>query len=147
MECADAAHGLNGHIIADGGCTNSGDIVKAFAAGADFVMLGSLLAGTLESPGQVFDSGDGKSYKIYRGMASKEAQIAWRGQAASMEGISTTIPYKGQVSSVLDLLRQNIRSGLSYSGARDLAEFRLRAIAVEQTVAGSRESFTHILNK
>jgi IMP dehydrogenase len=134
-------------IIADGGIKTPGDAVKCFAAGADFVMLGSLLAGTEESPGQVFSSNEGKKYKVYRGMASSEAQIAWKGTANSLEGISTTIPYKGSVNNVLSLLDQNIRSGLSYSGARNLKEFRGRVKMIEQTSAGMKESSTHILKR
>ena len=134
-------------IVADGGIKTAGDAVKCFAAGADFVMLGSLLAGTEESPGQVFQSNEGKQYKVYRGMASEEAQIDWKGTANSREGISTTVPYKGSVQDTLLLLEQNIRSGLSYSGARNLKEFRAKAKMVRQTQAGMKESFTHILTR
>ena len=132
-------------IVADGGIKTAGDAVKCFAAGADFVMLGSLLAGTKESPGQILQNNEGKRYKVYRGMASAEAQIEWRGKTSSLEGISTTIPYKGPVSEVLSALNQNIRSGLSYSGARTLKEFRNKVEMVTQTTAGVKESFTHIL--
>ncbi len=134
-------------IVADGGIKNAGDIVKSLAAGADFVMLGSLLAGTEQSPGQVFQGSDGNKYKVYRGMASVEAQIDWRGKASSLEGVSTTIPYKGSVVKILKDLNQNIRSGLSYSGARTIKDLRLSAKFLEQTQAGMRESFTHILTK
>lgn len=134
-------------IIADGGIKTAGDAVKCFAAGADFVMLGSLLAGTEESPGQIFSSNDGNKYKVYRGMASAEAQMDWKGSANSLEGISTTIPYKGSVKEVLSMLDQNIRSGLSYSGARTLKDFRGKVRMIEQTQAGTRESGTHILMK
>lgn len=134
-------------IVADGGIKTAGDAVKAYAAGADFVMLGSLLAGTEESPGQVFQTNEGKRYKVYRGMASEEAQLSWKGSVNSQEGISTTIPYKGSVSKVLSMLDQNIRSGLSYSGARNLKEFRTKVRMVQQTQAGMKESFTHILNR
>lgn len=134
-------------IVADGGIKTAGDAVKCFAAGADFVMLGSLLAGTKESPGQVFQSNDGKQYKVYRGMASEEAQIDWKGTANSREGISTTVPYKGSVKDTLSMLSQNIRSGLSYSGARTLKEFRAKVQMIIQTQAGMRESFTHILTR
>ncbi len=134
-------------VVADGGIKTAGDAVKCYAAGADFVMLGSLLAGTEESPGQVFSSNDGKKYKVYRGMASAEAQMDWKGSANSLEGISTTIPYKGSVREVLSMLNQNIRSGLSYSGARNLKEFRGKVKIVKQTQAGTRESDTHILTK
>jgi len=136
----------NAKIIADGGLQTAGDIVKAYAAGADLVMLGSLLAGTDESPGQVFTDMQNKKYKVYRGMASKEAQVDWRGESRSLEGISTTIPYKGPVLNILRDLEQNIRSGLSYSGARNLKELREKAEFIEQSLSGQAESGTHILN-
>ena len=145
MDCVESEG--DAYIIADGGIRNSGDIVKALAAGADFVMLGSLLAGTDESPGQVFSSSEGKKYKVYRGMASVEAQVAWRGEARSLEGVSTTIPYKGSVKKILADLEQNIRSGLSYSGAKDLTELYQNAKFIKQTNAGMRESSTHILSR
>ena len=134
-------------IIADGGIKTSGDIVKALAAGADFVMLGSMLAGTDESPGSVFESNGGKKYKVYRGMASVEAQVDWRGQARSLEGISTTIPYKGSVKDIIPDLVKNIKSGLSYSGARTISELQSRAEFIIQTSAGQVESSTHILGR
>jgi IMP dehydrogenase len=134
-------------IIADGGIKNSGDIVKSLAIGADFVMLGSMLAATSDTPGQVMENNDGDMYKVYRGMASTEAQIAWRGAARSLEGVSTTIKYKGSTSDQLDNIKQNVRSGLSYSGARNIPEFRERCELVVQTAAGQSESSTHIFNK
>jgi IMP dehydrogenase len=145
IDCTKSEGGAK--IIADGGIRNAGDIVKAIAAGADFVMLGSLLAGTDESPGQVFSSADGKRYKVYRGMASAEAQIDWRGEARSLEGVSTTVPWKGPVGKILKDLEQNIRSGFSYTGAKDIADMYYRAKFTRQTQAGMRESFTHILTK
>jgi len=132
-------------IIADGGIKTAGDIVKALAAGADFVMLGSMLAGTDESPGDVFVSNNGKSFKVYRGMASKEAQKDWRGEARSLEGISTTIPAKGSVVDIVGDLLQNIRSGLSYSGARNITQLQARAEFIVQSAASQVESSTHIL--
>jgi IMP dehydrogenase len=144
MDCAS----LDGAaIIADGGIKTAGDIVKSLAAGADFVMLGSLLAGTDESPGDVLSSTDEKKYKVYRGMASVEAQVDWRGVARSLEGVSTTIPYKGSVKEIVNNLESNIRSGLSYSGARTISEFQARANFVQQSPAGQFESSTHILSK
>ncbi len=134
-------------IIADGGIKSAGDIVKALAAGADFVMLGSMLAGTDESPGQVFQSSDGGKYKVYRGMASVEAQKDWRGEARSLEGISTTIPYKGSVIPIVENLMQNVKSGLSYTGARNIAQLQSRSEFILQTNAAQIESSTHILNK
>lgn len=134
-------------IIADGGIKTSGDIVKALAAGADFVMLGSMLAGTDESPGEVLSGKADKKYKVYRGMASVEAQVAWRGQARSLEGISTTIPYKGSVNNIIANLVKNIKSGLSYSGARSISEMQSVADFIQQSSAGQLESSTHILSR
>lgn len=131
-------------IIADGGIRNSGDIVKALAAGADAVMLGSLLSGTKETPGAVYTRQDGTKYKTYRGMASKEAQADWRGRFSSFEGISATVPYRGKVHNVLTELEQGIRSGLSYSGCRSILELQARHKFVRQTTAGLGESKTHI---
>ena len=145
MECAHTDR--NTAIIADGGIKNSGDIVKALAAGADFVMVGSLLAGTDEAPGQLFDAPKGKKYKSYRGMASKDAQMDWRGKTSTPEGISTTIPYRGSVRDILDDLRGGITSGFSYSGANSLSELWRKARFVQQTAAGQKESSTHILNR
>jgi len=133
-------------IIADGGIKNSGDIVKALAVGADFVMLGSMLAGTDESPGEIFTSGN-KKYKVYRGMASRSAQMDWRGQSSSPEGISTTIPYKGPVTDILRDLAGNVRSGFSYTGARDLRDLQNSSTFLRQTAAGQYESSTHILRR
>ena len=134
-------------IIADGGIRSSGDIVKALAAGADFVMLGSILAGTSESPGNVVVEGNGSQYKLYRGMASKEAQMNWRGKFSSNEGISTRIPFKGSVKSVLEDLKNGITSGFSYSGARTIEELWTKAKFIQQTNAGLGESKTHILSR
>ena len=131
-------------IIADGGIRNSGDIVKALAAGADFVMLGSLLSGTDETPGDVINTHEGK-FKSYRGMASKDAQIAWRGKTASLEGVATTVPCKGPVDDVLEDLGRGIKSGLSYSGARTIRQLQAKAKFIRQTSSGQNESGTHIL--
>jgi len=144
IDCVEA--GCTVPIIADGGMKTSGDIVKALAAGADFVMLGSMLAGTDQSPGQVFDNGN-KKYKVYRGMASSEAQVNWRGKTSTPEGISTTIPYKGDVNNILADLRGGIQSGMSYSGARTINDLQAKAKFIRQTVAGQAESFTHILSR
>ena len=134
-------------IIADGGIRTAGDIVKALAAGADFVMLGSMLAGTDETPGEVLSGTDDKKYKVYRGMASVEAQIDWRGKARSLEGISTTIPHRGSVSNIIQNLERNIKSGLSYSGARSISQLQAKSNFIHQTHAGQLESSTHILKR
>jgi IMP dehydrogenase len=130
-------------LIADGGIRTPGDIVKAMAAGADFVIVGSLLAGTTETPGEVLYI-SGERYKSYRGMASEEAQKDWRGSASSLEGISTRVPYRGEVKNILTRLERGIRSGFSYSGAGNLAELQSKAKFVKQTPAGQFESSTHI---
>ena len=145
IECAKSDR--NAKLIADGGIKTSGDIVKALAAGADFVMLGSLLGGTDESPGDIYTALDGKKYKAYRGMASREAQLDWRGNVGSLEGIATTIPYKGPVTKILADLERGIRSGFSYSGARNMVELHAKAKFIKQTSASQIESSTHILRK
>lgn len=143
MDCAFAADDCGVKLIADGGIRNSGDIVKSFAAGADFVMLGSLLAGSHEAPGRIITMGDRK-YKEYRGMASAEAQMDWRGRTASLEGVSSMIPYKGPVAPIVEQIENGIRSGFSYSGARTLSQFQATAEMIQQTPAGQLESSTHI---
>jgi len=147
IDCAQADVKTDVRIIADGGIRNSGDIVKALAAGADFVMLGSLLAGTSQTPGTVMTGMGGKKYKSYRGMASKEAQHDWRGRHSSNEGISTTVPFRGDVKEILADLHNGIRSGFSYSGARNIYELHLHSRFVIQTSAGQLESNTHILGR
>jgi IMP dehydrogenase len=142
IDCARSDRGVP--IVADGGIRNSGDIVKALAAGADFVMLGSLLSGTDETPGDVINTREGK-FKAYRGMASKDAQVEWRGKTSSLEGIATTVPCKGPVFDILKELERGIRSGLSYSGARNIEELQAKARFIRQTSSGQTESGTHIL--
>lgn len=144
MECFNTSHNVS--LIADGGIKTSGDIVKSLAAGADFVMLGSLLAGTDESPGSIQqDHPTGQKYKVYRGMASKEAQQDWKGTYSSYEGVSHRVTYKGSVKNIIDDLVRNIRSGLSYSGARNIEELRSKATFIKQSNAGQIESSTHII--
>ena len=147
LDCAETTK--DARLIADGGIKTSGDVVKALAAGADAVMLGSMLAGTDETPGGVFVDkyGDGLDYKVYRGMASRNAQMDWRGKSSSPEGISTTVRYKGPVLDVLQDLTGGIKSGFSYSGARTLSELHAKAEFIRQTLAGQSESNTHILSR
>jgi len=145
MECAKTDRNVK--IIADGGIKNSGDAVKALAAGADAVMVGSLLAGTIETPGDIIQDRTGHKWKIYRGMASKEAQIKWRGKYSSHEGVSATIPYRGSVTVILDEVERGLRSGFSYSGAKTLAELHTKAKFIVQTTSGMAESKTHIANR
>lgn len=128
-------------IIADGGLKTSGDIVKAFAAGADTVMLGSLLSGTLETPGEIKS---GK--KQYRGMASKAAQVSWRGgvpKGMAAEGESTLVNIKGHVADVILELTGGVRSGMSYLNATEFAKIKENALFIEMSSAGSYESRAH----
>ena len=144
FDCSSSDFSGRVPIIADGGIRNSGDIVKALAAGADFVMLGSLLSGTEETPSDTIEVG-GETRKVYRGMASREAQLAWRGKTSSLEGVATTVAHKGSVEHTLSDLERGIRSGLSYSGARTIEDFQTVAEFVRQTRAGTVESGTHIM--
>lgn len=141
-----ADHGINEcSIIADGGIRNSGDIVKAFAAGADAVMVGSLLAGTDESPGNVYTDGNGNSVKSFRGMASAEAQQQSIGSVSVAEGVSTTVPYKGSVNQILDKVRGGIGSGCSYTGVHNVFELSNFAKYVKVSSSSLNESQPHAL--
>ena len=127
IECADAAHGLGGHIVADGGCTVVGDIAKAFGAGADFVMLGGMLAGHKECEGEVLGNHRGgtmfaQKMEFY-GMSSEEAQLKYYGGKKShraSEGKKVQVPYKGNVSDTIDEILGGLRSSCTYAGARTL---------------------------
>lgn len=144
IECAKSDR--DALLVADGGIRTSGDIVKAIAAGADMVMLGSLLSGTDESPGDImYSPTNDRKFKSYRGMASVEAQIDWRGHTSSIEGVATTVDYKGPISIVLNTLERGLRSGLSYSGSRNVNHFRSSVDFIKQSSAGAVESSTHIL--
>ncbi len=139
MDCSDAREYYGGPaIIADGGIKTSGDAVKAFAAGAQAVMLGSLLAGTDESPGEVING-----RKQFRGMASNSAQQAWRNSTGGAEGITTTAPYRGTVSDVLADFCRGIQSGCSYSGVNKLVDLCDTARFVRVTGRTVSESRPH----
>lgn len=151
MDCAKSDRDV--YIVADGGIRNSGDAVKALAAGADMVMLGSILAGHDESPGEIVDkrgvphSPNWKSgiplFKKFRGMASREAQLEWRGKVSVAEGDSTLVPYRGPMKKTLSELTDGIRSGLSYSGARTIRELRSKAKFIGVSSSGVRENGPH----
>jgi|TARA_R110000824_G_scaffold51952_2_gene144454 IMP dehydrogenase len=145
LDCAKTDRNVK--IIADGGIRTSGDIVKALAAGADAVMCGSLLAGTDEAPGDVYQDLDGSRWKSYRGMASKEAQLKWRGRYNSQEGVATRIPYRGPIEDILRDIEAGVRSGFSYSGAIDMKSLHSRAQFMLQTQSGLSESHTHIVGR
>ena len=145
FECAKTDRDVK--IIADGGIKNSGDMVKALAAGADAVMVGSLLAGTSETPGEIIIDKQGFRWKSYRGMASKEAQVEWKGKYSSYEGVSAQVPYRGPATDILADLEKGIRSGLSYTGARNIKELRNKCEFIRQTASGLSESRTHITTR
>ncbi len=135
IECADAAHGLGGHVCADGGCTTPGDIAKAFAAGADFIMLGGMFSGHDECLGEVIEE-KGKKYKRFYGMSSTEAMEKYHGTVAeyrASEGRSVNVPYRGPVkNTVLDILG-GIRSTCTYVGAHRLKELSKRTTFIRVT--------------
>ena len=119
IECADAAHGLSGHVMSDGGCTVPGDLAKAFGAGADFVMLGGMLAGHKECEG--WD--DENDTMTFYGMSSADAQIKYYGEKKSYkasEGKTVTIPYRGNVRDTMDEILGGLRSACTYAGAKNL---------------------------
>jgi GMP reductase len=124
MECADAAHGLNGHIISDGGIQNVGDFSKAFGGGADFVMCGSMFAGHTESGGELIEE-NGKKYKVFYGMSSANAMNKYHGGVAhyrSAEGKCVKLPYKGDVNDTILNILGGVRSTMTYIGARSLKD-------------------------
>lgn len=129
-------------IVADGGIRNSGDAVKALAAGANVVMLGSYLAGTDESPGKIY-SESGKQFKIFRGMASAEAQLDARGAVSVAEGVETTVDYKGSLENVIEEFRGGLGSGLSYSGVSNLKDLYDNALYINVSSASLGESRPH----
>ncbi|NBX93799.1 MAG: IMP dehydrogenase [Proteobacteria bacterium] len=152
QNCAPVTQKYKKHLIADGGIKYSGDVVKALAAGADVVMVGSLLAGTDESPGETVYY-QGRTYKVYRGMGSIEAMREGNrdryGQAGVddreliPEGIEGMVPYRGELSQVLFQLVGGVRAGLGYLGCRTLPELRERAEFVRISAQGLRESHVH----
>jgi IMP dehydrogenase len=163
LDCAQGVHesGKEIPIIADGGIRVSGDMVKALAAGADTVMIGSLFAGTEEAPGSEVIR-DGQKFKVVRGMASLGAamgrKLVERGEDESAEdqedwdkvipeGVEAVVPYRGNVEEVLFQLVGGLRSGLSYGGAKNILELQERAEFIEITPAGVRESKPHDVDR
>ncbi|MBK6328530.1 MAG: IMP dehydrogenase [Chloroflexi bacterium] len=156
MECADECHKHNIPCIADGGIKYSGDIVKALAAGADAVMLGSMLAGLEESPGEIYMY-EGRRYKMYRGMGSLGAMQGHgadryasgvRPQSGERdklvpEGVEGQVPYRGKLADILYQMMGGLRSGMGYVGAANLEELREKSRFVQITNAGLLESHPH----
>jgi IMP dehydrogenase len=141
-------------LIADGGIRAPGDAVKALAAGADFVMLGGMLAGTLETPGETKTrlASDGREtqVKTFRGMASREAQEDFMGSMAewkTAEGISVDVPVRGSAVDVFRDVMGGIRSGMTYCGAATLKDLQRKAQFMTITPAGARESIAHALER
>ncbi len=153
IECAEAARASGIPIIADGGIRQPGDLAKAIAAGAQTAMIGSMLAGTDESPGMIMTR-RGHRYKASRGMASREANIDRNRKEGNdltqeeiedyvAEGVEAAVPYRGKAREVLNQLVGGLQSGMSYSGAHNLEDFQQKAIFVRMTGAGLRESGPH----
>jgi IMP dehydrogenase len=153
MECAAAAREYDVPVIADGGIRQPGDLAKAIAAGAQAVMVGSLLAGTDESPGLIMTR-KGHRYKASRGMASLEANIERNKREGNdltheeiedyvAEGVEAAVPYRGKAREVLTQLVGGLQSGMSYSGAHSIEEFQEKALFVRMTGAGLKESGPH----
>lgn len=145
-ECAK----VDRSIVADGGIRTPGDIVKALAFGADFVMLGSMLAGTSPTPGEVFvrsdDAGVQIKYKVYRGMASSEVQDEYHGgmtEWKTAEGISVEVPYRDNEDKIIADIIGGLRSGLTYGGANDIRQLQRKLDYVLVTPAGRIESMAH----
>lgn len=123
IECADAAHGMNGHICADGGCKDEGDVAKAFGAGADFVMLGGMLAGHDECQGSIQKRGEDDYYMTFYGMSSEIAMNQYSGGVAdyrASEGKVVEVPYRGPVKKTVKQILGGLRSACTYTGAREL---------------------------
>ncbi len=150
MDCAETADKLGKRIIADGGIKYSGDIVKAIAAGGSAVMIGSLFAGTLESPGEV-ELYQGRSFKVYRGMGSLPAMAAGskdryfqeNSKKFVPEGVEGRVPYRGSVAEIIYQMKGGLRSGMGYCGKHNIEELRTTSEFVRITNAGLVESHPH----
>lgn len=135
IECADAAHGLGGRICSDGGCAVPGDLAKAFGAGADFIMLGGMLAGHDECAGEIVER-DGKKYMQFYGMSSRVAMEKYAGGVAqyrASEGKQVLVEYRGPVEDTLQDILGGVRSACTYVGARKLKELTKRTTFVRVT--------------
>ena len=132
IECADAAHGLEGHICADGGCTTPGDVAKAFGGGSDFVMLGGMFAGHDESGGELIER-NGERFRRFYGMSSKAAMDKYSGGVATYraaEGKEVLVPHRGAVTGTVQEILGGVRSACTYVGARRLRELSKRTTFV-----------------
>lgn len=135
LECADSAHGLNAHIISDGGCTCPGDVAKAIGAGADFVMLGGMLAGHDQAGGEIIEK-DGKKKKLFYGMSSSTAMLKHKGGVAeyrASEGKTVEVPYRGDVNATMLDVLGGLRSACTYVGAGKVKEMPKRTTFIRVT--------------
>jgi IMP dehydrogenase len=133
-------------IVADGGLRYAGDVVKALAFGADFVMIGGMLAGTRPTPGEKLQDADGKWVKSYRGMASREVAEEHHGGIAewkTAEGVAVTVPYREDEEAILADIVGGLRSGLTYAGAKTIKELQRKLNYTVITPSGWRESMPH----
>jgi GMP reductase len=140
IECADAAHGLGGRIISDGGCAAAGDVAKAFGGGADFVMLGGMFAGHDESGGQLVER-DGQHYKLFYGMSSDTAMKKHAGMVAdyrASEGKTVEVPYRGPIDETVKDILGGLRSTCTYVGASELRELSKRTTFIRVMEQESR---------
>ncbi|KAM8840894.1 GMP reductase 1 [Spinachia spinachia] len=140
IECADSAHGLKGHIISDGGCSCPGDVAKAFGAGADFVMMGGMLAGHDQCTGEVTEK-NGKKYKLFYGMSSDTAMKKYLGGVAeyrASEGRTVEVPYRGDVENTVRDVLGGLRSTCTYVGAAKLKELGRRTTFIRVTQQSSQ---------
>ncbi len=147
LDCVSVADTYNTPVIADGGVRDIGDVCKGLACGADSVMLGSLLSGTKESPGEIEKVGkwpNEQLYKKYRGSASLDSKKS-RGSNKNVEGNHKVIPYKGKVKRVIGDIQEGIRSSFSYVGANNISEYHSKIELIEVTRAGNLEGKPHLL--
>ena len=148
LSCIQDCARTDRSIVADGGLKTSGDIVKALAFGADFVMIGGMLAGTDPTPGEVLEDDKGNKVKQYRGMASREAQEDFIGQMhewKTAEGVATQVAYRDDEDAIIADIIGGLRSGLTYAGADTIAELQRKLNYVHVTPAGRTESLPHKL--
>ena len=148
LTCIQDCSRTDRSIVADGGIRTSGDIVKALSFGADFVMIGGMLAGTEPTPGEVIVKQDGTKVKSYRGMASREAQEDFLGQMhewKTAEGVSTEVPYRDDQDAIFADIIGGLRSGLTYAGADSISELQRKLNFVLVTQSGRIESQPHKL--
>jgi IMP dehydrogenase len=147
IDCVAVTDNYNVPVIADGGIRNIGDVCKGLACGADSVMLGSLLSGTKESPGEIEKIGkwpNEQLFKKYRGSASLDFKKS-RGSNKNVEGNHKAIPYKGKVKRIISDIQEGIRSSFSYVGANDISEYHSKVEFVEVTRAGQIEASPHLM--